>query len=114
MNIRLRDGLPFVSVSIAYQGEQLELHNCLLNTGSAGTIFSADHRIRGVGGAEFVFTKRVESLHLDKLNVTDFEVEIGGMDYGFSLDGIIGLDFLRAVQAIIDLNQLRIYDATNA
>lgn len=35
MNIEFRDGLLFVSVLLEFQGQQLELHNCLLDTGSA-------------------------------------------------------------------------------
>lgn len=31
------------------------------------------------------------------------------MDYGFNLDGIVGLDFLRAVRAKIDLGDLTIF-----
>ncbi|MEZ4725972.1 MAG: aspartyl protease family protein [Caldilineaceae bacterium] len=123
MNIRLQEGLPFVSVSLEFQGNQLDLHNCLLDTGSAGTIFSADqlllvglqyepndavHRIRGIGGAEFVFTKQVERLLLDMLVVTNFEIEVGAMDYGFPIDGIVGLDFLLAVRAIVDLDQMQV------
>jgi hypothetical protein len=30
---------------------------------------------------------------IDALN--DFTIEIGAMDYGFEIDGIVGLDFLR-------------------
>lgn len=57
----------------------MTLDNVLVDTGSASTVFSADkvleiglqlerddyvHRIRGVGGAEFGFTKRVDTLSL--------------------------------------------------
>ncbi len=77
MKIRLENGLPYVTMSLSHRGRQLELENVLLDTGSAGTIFSADkvsalglryeaedtvHRVRGVGGAEFVFSKRVDTL----------------------------------------------------
>jgi hypothetical protein len=97
--------------------------NVLLDTGSAGTIFSADkmasmgvqyepedmvHRIRGVGGAEFVFTKRMDRIRLGDLDVNRFEVEIGAMDYGYNIDGIIGVDFLMQVGAVIDLANLEI------
>jgi hypothetical protein len=69
------------------------------------------HRIRGVGGAKFVFTKRVETVALGALQVDDFEIEVGAMQYGFDLEGIIGLDFLMAVGAIIDLEKMEIYKA---
>ena len=67
------------------------------------------HRIRGVGGAEFVFTKRVETVALGALQVAHFEIEVGAMQYGFAIEGIIGLDFLMKVGAIIDLKKMEIY-----
>jgi hypothetical protein len=63
-------------------------------------------RILGVGGAEFVYTKKVDKLHVGDLIVEDFTIELGAMDYGFEMDGILGLDFLRSVRAIIDLGAL--------
>ncbi len=127
MKIRLRDGLPYVTASLAYHGQQLSFRNVLLDTGSAGAIFSTDrvltigltyepddrvHRIRGVGGTEFVFTKRVDCLVVGELQVNDFQIEVGAMDYGFDIDGIIGLDFLIQVGAIIDLAKLEVYLAS--
>lgn len=95
----------------------------MLDTGSAGTLFHVEglmtvgllmepedmiRRIRGVGGTEFVFSKRVDELSVGDLSVSHFDIEVGAMDYGFDLDGIIGLDFLRAVRAKIDLGALTI------
>jgi predicted aspartyl protease len=129
MKIRLRDGLPYVVVSITHHDQQLTFENVLLDTGSAGTIFPTDkvlaiglqyeaddlvHRIRGVGGAEFVFAKRVDRLSLGKLQVNDFEVEIGTMDYGLKIDGIVGVNFLTQVSAVIDLAKLEIYQVSTS
>jgi predicted aspartyl protease len=124
MKIRLRDGLPYVTVTLFYDGKQIDLEDVLLDTGSAGTVLSADrvssvglqyetddtvHRIRGVGGAEFVFSKRVDRLVLGELEVRDFEVEVGAMDYGFAIDGIVGMDWLTQVGAVIDLSRLEVF-----
>ncbi len=121
MKIRLDGGLPYVSVILFHAGAQVKLEKVLLDTGSATTVFSADkvleiglklerndfvHRIRGVGGAEFVFSKQVERLMLGQLQVKEFEIEVGAMEYGFELEGIIGLDFLMEVGAIIDLEKM--------
>jgi len=57
-------------------------------------------RIRGVRGAEFVFIKRVDRLSVGELQVSDFDIEVGAMDYGFAIDGIIGTDFLLQVGAV--------------
>ena len=77
MRIELRAGLPFVNVRLRHAEQELELHDVLLDTGSAGTLFATDsvsaigleyepedplHRIHGVGGSEFVFMKRVDQL----------------------------------------------------
>lgn len=123
MKILLQNGLPYIAVEVSYRGRCLELDNVLLDTGSAGTVFSIDklldigleyaaddavHRIHGVGGTEFVFSKIVERLAVGDICVDNFEIEVGGMDYGFAIDGIIGLDFLLRVGAVIDLAAMEV------
>lgn len=127
MKIRIKNGLPFISVTLVHHGQRVTLKNVLLDTGSAGSIFSTDkvagigltyepddivHRIRGVGGSEFVFTKRVDMLKVGELQITDFEIELGAMNYGFEMDGIIGLDFLTQVGALIDLDRMELIATT--
>ena len=126
MNIQVRDGLPYVTITLLHGGQQLDLANMLLDTGSAGTLFAADQilaiglqyeaddpvqRIRGIGGTEFVFVKRIDRLSMGGLQVSDFAIEVGAMDYGFAIDGIIGTDFLLQVGAVIDLSRLEIHRA---
>lgn len=123
MKIHLRDGLPLVSVALQYRQEQMALNDVLLDTGSASSVFSADrlltigliyepedtvHRIRGVGGSEFVFSKQLDRLSLDDLVLKDCRVEIGAMEYGVQLDGILGMDFLAPVGAVIDLARMEV------
>lgn len=127
MNIQVRDGLPYVTVTLLYRGQQLDLANMLLDTGSAGTLFAADQvlavglqyeaddpvqRIQGIGGAEFVFVKRIDRLSVGELQVSDFAIEVGAMDYGFAINGIVGTDFLLQVGAVIDLSRLEIHRAS--
>lgn len=127
MKVRLQDGLLYVTTSLTYRGRQITFKNILLDTGSAGTIFSVDkvlavdlkfeaedvvRRIRGVGGTEFVFTKRVDRLFLGELQVNDFEIEVGAMEYGIDIEGIVGVDFLVQVGAVIDLAKLEIYPSS--
>jgi hypothetical protein len=38
--------------------------------------------------------------------VLDFEIEVGGMDYGFEINGILGMDFLLRAGAILNLREL--------
>lgn len=124
MILRLYENLPFVEIVINYRNQELLLKNVLVDTGSAGTIFAADRllaigllyedndpvdRIRGVGGSEWVFIKKIDSLRLGPLLLSDFAIEVGAMNYGFDIDGIIGMDFLTEVGATIDLKHLEIF-----
>lgn len=52
--------------------------------------------------------RHVDRLVVGETALANFEVEIGGMDYGFSIKGILGMDFLRGTQAIVDLGALTI------
>ncbi|MFL6195464.1 MAG: aspartyl protease family protein [Thermoanaerobaculia bacterium] len=123
MKIRLAGGLPYVTASLQHRGQRLTLEHVVLDTGSGASVFAADellglgilpepedplHRILGVGGSEFVFSKRLDGLALGDLEVSGFEVQVGAMDYGFPIQGILGMDFLLAVKAVIDLDRLEI------
>nr|VFK24149.1 MAG: Aspartyl protease [Candidatus Kentron sp. MB]VFK30521.1 MAG: Aspartyl protease [Candidatus Kentron sp. MB]VFK75285.1 MAG: Aspartyl protease [Candidatus Kentron sp. MB] len=123
MNIRIFDGLPFIAVDLAHRGHQLTIANVLLDTGSGGTVFQVDildsinmslmpddevHRIRGVGGFEYVFTKRVELLQAGNLIVKDFDIELGQLDYGYNINGILGADFFINTNAVIDFGARRL------
>lgn len=102
-------------------GKSLMLRRVLVDTGSGSTIVSTDlaesigivaekndmiYRISGVGGSEFVYSKTVDSVKIGDLEVESFPLEIGAMNYGFELEGIIGLDLLHQIKAIININKL--------
>jgi hypothetical protein len=123
MDIRLAHGLAYVAATLTFRGRRLVIEDVILDTGSAGTVFSADRlleigigpephdpirRIRGVGGTEFVFSKQIDRLQVGSLEAVSFEVEVGALDYGFPVDGILGLDFLRSRGAILDLSHLKL------
>lgn len=77
MRLRLTGRLPYVSATLRFRGRSLTLGDVLIDTGSAGSVFSADklvplgiepeggdriRRILGVGGSEFVYSKSIEPL----------------------------------------------------
>jgi hypothetical protein len=121
MQLTLKDDLPFVTVKLTYGDMQTEVPNILVDTGSAGTVLAADavaqigivpepqdalHVIRGVGGTEVVFSRCVSRLQIQGHGPEEFEIEVGSLDYGFEINGILGMDFLTATGAIIDLQNL--------
>jgi len=121
MQLFLRDSLPFVSITVEYQGKSVAIPEVLIDTGSARTILSADvvaqigitpapddvlYAIRGVGGSEVVFSRVVDGVQVGDRQLRSFEIEVGGMDYGFGIVGILGMDFLRQAGAVMDLADL--------
>ena len=121
------EGLLLTDMEVTYKGKSLLLKRVLVDTGSGSTIIKTDlaesvdivaeendmiYRISGVGGSEFVFSKTIDSIKIGEKEADDFTLEIGAMDYGFELDGIIGLDLLQQMKAIINLDKLIIeYDS---
>ena len=114
-------GLPAVSLLVRHARAEKKLSPVLVDTGSASTILSLDavlalgirpeatdpvFLVRGIGGTESVFGKRIDRLQLGSISLEDMDVEIGSLDYGISLQGILGMDVLRPIQAVIDLGKM--------
>lgn len=123
MRLTLEYSLPFVIVTLTYRQAEVEVSHVLVDTGSARTMFAADvvtqvglipepedmlMTVRGVGGAEVVFTRVIDHVRVGRQAVEQFEIEIGGMDYGFEINGILGMDFLTRTGAIINLQRLQL------
>jgi predicted aspartyl protease len=121
MNFTLKYGLPFAVVTLIHKGKLLIFDNFLIGTGSASTILAAEiavnlelgpepldiiRKIRGVGGTEFVYEKHIDRIQLGTKELTHFTIQIGDMDYGFDIDGIIGMDYLIKSKAVIDLENM--------
>lgn len=121
MKLLFKHNLPFVTATVAYHGAKILVPDVLVDTGSAITIFSTDivtlthiapehtdilHRIRGVGGADVVFMRTVDYIQVGTSRIMNFQIDIGGMDYGFDINGILGMDFLTNAGAIINLKEM--------
>ncbi len=116
MLLTLRDDLVFVTATLTYRGTPVEIPGVLVDTGAASSVIDADlaaeagvylertdrlRTLRGVGGREHVFVRRVDRFSIGSHGLDRFELEIGEMDYGFAIGGILGLDFLRTAGAVI-------------
>jgi hypothetical protein len=52
--------------------------------------------------------RNVDRFAVGDRGLDGFDLEIGEMDYGFELGGIMGMDLLRAAGAVINLGRLTI------
>jgi hypothetical protein len=113
-----RHDLAFVTATLSHRGTSIKIPDVLVDPGAASTVIDADlaaeagiyplpsdplRRLRGVGGHEHVFVRRVHRFAIGGHGLDEFEIEIGEMDYGFGIGGIPGMDFLRAAGAVIDM-----------
>jgi predicted aspartyl protease len=118
-----RHELAFVTATLTYRGSTIEIPDVLVDTGAASTVIDADHaanagiylepsdrlrRLRGVGGHEHVFVRTIDRFAVGGHGLDRFEIEIGALDYGFQFGGILGMDFLCAARAVLDLGALTI------
>ena len=121
--LRIEDNLPFISLRVWHEDKSLILSNVLVDTGSASSILKLDlveiigikaepydilGTITGVGGSELVYLKTINTIQIGNMSIQDVEVDIGIMEYGFDIDGIIGMDLLLRMKTLIDLNEMRL------
>jgi len=119
--LMIDDRLLLTCMELRFQGKSLLLRRVLVDTGSGSTIVSTDlaesigfvaeendmiYRISGIGGSEFVYAKKVDSIQIEDMKADNSLIEFGAMNYGFELDGIIGLDLLQQMKAIINIDKL--------
>lgn len=121
-----KHGLPFISICVENNKDSITIENALIDTGSMSTIISADalyslgikaepndvlHAVSGVGGSEFVFEKTIEKLKIADTQVPNMKVQVGAMDYGFGIDAILGMDWVKLTKSVIDIkNMLLIFE----
>jgi hypothetical protein len=116
-------GLPFTSVTLHIKRQTLIFNNVLVDTGSGASTFKTDYleqagigfeltdvirTMRGIGGVERVIEKQVDALEVGTLKISPFTIQMGAMDYGIPMDGILGADFLLQTGAVLDFDALKI------
>lgn len=115
------EGLLITDMEIQYRGKKLHLTRVLIDTGSSSSIISSDiaesigilpeandsiYRVRGIGGSEIVYSKTLDYIKIGHMKAEDIQIEIGSMNYGFHLEGIIGLNLLKRMRALINIEKL--------
>jgi hypothetical protein len=96
MNIEYREGLIFTS----------------LHADNIGIIAEPDDSVNsyyGVGGSlHNFFSKKVDKICFGEADMNDVKVDFGVIDLSGHINGLLGLDLLMKVRAVIDLNNLTI------
>ena len=119
MDIEFRNGLLFTSIEITFNGMTKSVGNIVIDTGAAETLISPDIveevgiiatlTFYGVGGSlHNFFSKKVDKIRLGKNDVRNVKLDFSVIDPAGGINGLLGLDLLMEMGAIIDLKKLTI------
>lgn len=113
----LEDGLPFITLTLHFKGEKLELDKVLVDSGSStcvfdtldmftlGLSFDGTEEIRkmsGIGGDEYVLEKSIDAIEIDGVQSLQWTIQMGDIQYGYGIRGVVGSDLLSYFAALLD------------
>ncbi|UCZ54218.1 aspartyl protease family protein [Bacillus shivajii] len=112
-NLIEEDGVLLTEMAMTNAGNELNLQRVLVNTGVKNTVISSDAALKLGLITDEVDTdnKEVEFIKIGNITIHDFEVGIFSIDELQGYDGILGIDFLKKVGAVINLGSLTLYKA---
>lgn len=124
MKLVYRDGLLFTTLDITYNGKFKTIDKIVIDTGAEKSIISPDCvedlgiyaekgdkiiSYYGVGGTlHNAYEKKVDFIKFSKTSISDVKIDFGLIDPRGDINGLIGLDLLMRVKAIIDLMNMTI------
>lgn len=113
IKLRQENKLLLCELELTINEQILTLKNVLVDTGSATTLINSDYvkvdgteiidTIYGVGGYETILTKHLDIFKINEYMIENFQIDLGNMDFGIALDGILGLDVLTMLGANINI-----------
>lgn len=119
MDIYLHDRLICTSIRISNGGKSMDVCNIAIDTGAVESILSsnvvkeiglkAESRdktaiTRGAGGSKMrYFYKNVEEIKIGNKRFNNIKMDFGNIDPSGVINGLIGLDLLEKLHAVIDI-----------
>jgi predicted aspartyl protease len=120
--LQLKDGLLYTSVSLHHEGKCIVVDNVIIDTGAFHTIiapyfleklevaFSDEDELvkaSGYGGTiSYSVRKSIDSIECEDIKINNMRLDFGEIDPNERVNGLIGLDFLRKAEVILDLVDL--------
>lgn len=118
MKFAFQQGLIWIPIEIVYEGNAINIENCIVDTGSATTAIDIDmiafnyrkpsiiRRLCGLGGGtQEVVCQQIDHLRIDTMNLSEIAIEFGDISSQFGINGFIGNDVLRYFAFTIDFFQ---------
>lgn len=118
MKTYICDGHICTDLEIVYNGINKTLRNVIIDTGAVQSIINSEFvsdlgiqaeyidefkKTYGIGGEMLFFDRNIDKLILGDFEYLDINLDFGDIDPSGEIQGLIGLDFLKAIRAIIDV-----------
>jgi len=112
------DGHICTDIGIFFNGKSRILQNVVIDTGAVQSILNSEFvsdigikaeyvdefmKTHGIGGEMMFFCRKIEKLKLGDFEFTDIDVDFGVIDPSGNIQGLIGLDLLKLIRAVIDV-----------
>ncbi|WP_096188118.1 pepsin/retropepsin-like aspartic protease family protein [Evansella halocellulosilytica] len=115
-NLVEEDGVFVTEMMIVNDKSEVVLSHVLVDTSSKHTVISSESAIKAglildheqEGKSE---NKEAGFIKLGNITIHDFQIKVKDADQLNGYDGVLGVDFLKKVGAVINLGSLTIYKA---
>lgn len=120
-----KNGLIYTSIKLIHEGKCVTIDDVIIDTGAFHTIITTDFldelgakfsnqdkliEAFGYGGvSSYAVRKKIDSINCDSIGLKNFKIDFGEIDPNERVNGLLGLDFLREANVILDLAELVMY-----
>ncbi|MEG2740470.1 retropepsin-like aspartic protease [Clostridium sp.] len=119
VNLEYKNGLLYTDLTLIHEGKEVIVNDVIVDTGASHSIISPvflellDTEIAlddeivnayGLGGGMCSsLRKRIDKISCNDIYLTDFKIDFGEIDPQERINGLLGLDFLKKANTVIDL-----------
>jgi predicted aspartyl protease len=117
--LEFKNGLLYTDIKIIHENKSIVVNDVIVDTGASHTIISPDYlekldvgfsendtivRASGYGGTiEYSVRKSIDRIECGDIILEDIRLDFGDIDPSERVNGLLGIDFLKASELIIDL-----------
>ena len=118
--LRFKNGLLYTDITLVHEGKSIVVSDVIVDTGASHTIilpeylemmgfgFSEDDTIVKASGygrsIQYAVRKSIDKICCGDIEVNNIRLDFGEIDLYERVNGLLGLDFLREAEVIIDLS----------
>ena len=117
--LEFKNGLLYTDLELNHEGKTIVIENVIVDTGASHTIIMPEYleemnvgfrdddtivRASGYGGTVgYSVRKLIDNISCGDISVSNIRIDFGEIDPYERVNGLLGLDFLRSANIVIDL-----------